>query len=57
LGGDNAASYQLSSNTITINVFNSALNITPVQTLAVSNVQKTYANFQVSTNIAGSFFY
>lgn len=58
LGGDNSASYKLSSNTITINIVNSpALNITPSQTLSVSNAQKTYANFQVSTNLPGSFYY
>lgn len=58
LGGDNAASYQLSSNTITINIVSSPLlNITPTQTLSVSNAQKTYANFQVTTNLPGSFYY
>jgi hypothetical protein len=58
LGGDNAASYQLTSTTITIDIVSSpALNITPSQSLAVSNAQKTYANFQVSTNVPGSFFY
>jgi hypothetical protein len=58
LGGDNAASYQLFSNTIQINLINSPpLNITPTQTLAVVNVQKTYANIQVTTNLLGSFYY
>jgi hypothetical protein len=58
LGGDNAASYQLTSNTITINIVSSpALNATPAQTITVANAQKTYANFQVNTNVPGLFFY
>lgn len=58
LGGDNAASYQLTSTTITINIVSSpALNSTPTQSIAVANAQKTYANFQVTTNVPGLFFY
>jgi hypothetical protein len=58
LGGDNAASYQLFSNTITINIVSSpALNVTPTFSLTVANAQKTYANFQVTTNLPGSLFY
>lgn len=58
LNGDNAASYQLTSNTITINIASSpALNSTPTLSLAVANAQKTYANFQVTTNLPGLFYY
>lgn len=58
LGGDNAASYQLTSSIISINIVSSpALNATPTQSIAVSNAQKTYANFQVTTNVPGLFFY
>jgi hypothetical protein len=58
LGGDNSASYQLSSSTIQINIVSSPpLNITPTQTLTVLDVQKTYAHFQITTNLPGLFYY
>lgn len=58
LGGDNAASYQLSNNFILITIAAApALNITPTQTLTVLDAQKTYARIQVTTNLPGYFYY
>jgi len=57
LGGDNAASYSLSSSYTTINIVSSVSNIAPTFTLSVANVQKTYVNIQMTTNAPGFFFY
>lgn len=58
LGGDNAASYLLSSSTLTINIINlSAQNIAPTFTLSAVNIQKSYSNFLVNINIPGEFYY
>jgi hypothetical protein len=58
LGGDNAASYSLSTSTTTVNIVSSpALNVTPTFTLSVANVQKTYASVCMTTNVPGFFFY
>jgi len=58
LGGDNAASYSLSTLSTTINIVSSpSLNITPSFTLTISNVQKTYVSVCMNTNVAGLFFY
>ena len=58
LGGDNAASYTLSTTKTTITVLSSpSLNQIPTFTLTVANAQKTYANFQLLTNIPGLCFY
>jgi len=58
LGGDNAASYTLSTTKTTINIVSApSLNLTPTFSLLVANAQKTYANFQVITNIPGLCFY
>jgi len=58
LGGDNAASYSLSTSKTTINIIsNSSLILTPTFNLFVANAQKTYANFQIDTNVPGICFY
>jgi hypothetical protein len=58
LGGDNAASYLLSSSTLTINIINlSAQNIAPTFTLSAVNIQKSYTSFLINTNIPGEFYY
>ena len=58
LGGDNSASFTLSQPTTTINIIsNSSLTVAPTFTITPSNVQKTFATFQISTNIPGFFFY
>lgn len=58
LGGDNAASYSLSTSKTTINVVsNPSINLTPTFTLTVANAQKTYTNFKIVTNIPGLCFY
>ena len=58
LGGDNSASYSLSTSSATITILdNPALNQSPTFTLTVANTQKTYANFEIVTNVAGFFFY
>lgn len=58
LGGDNAASYQFISNIIAVNIIsNATLTTAPTQTLTVIDAQKTYARFQVTTNLPGHFYY
>lgn len=58
LGGDNAASYQLTNSLILITIAAApALNVTPTQTLTVLDAQKTYARIQVTTNLPGYFYY
>lgn len=57
LGGDNAASYNFSTSYTTINIVNGAAAISPAFTLIASNVQKTFAAIQITTNVAGFFFY
>lgn len=58
LGGDNAASYSLSTLYTTINVVSQpSLNVTPSFTLSISNVQKTYVSVCFTTNVVGLFFY
>jgi hypothetical protein len=58
LGGDNSASYSLSTSTTTMNIVNNAAaNITPTYTLSIANIQKTYINVKVATNLAGFFYY
>jgi len=58
LGGDNAASYSLSTSKTTINIIsNTSLALSPTFTLSVANAQKTYANFQITTNIPGICYY
>ena len=58
LGGDNSASYSLSTTTTAITISDlPALNVSPTFTLTVANTQKTYANFEIVTNVPGFFFY
>ena len=58
LGGDNSASYAFSQPTTTINIVsNASLTLAPTFSITPSNVQKTFATMQITTNIAGFFFY
>lgn len=57
LGGDNAASYNFSTSYTTINIVSAAIAASPTFSLVASNVQKTFAAIQITTNVAGFFFY
>jgi hypothetical protein len=57
LGGDNAASYNFSTSYTTINIVSAAVAASPTFSLVASNVQKTFAAIQITTNVVGFFFY
>lgn len=58
IGGDNAASYTFSTPYTTINIVNVAnAAVTPAFSIYASNVQKTFAAMQVTTNVPGFFYY
>ena len=58
LGGDNSASFALSQPTTTITIAsNATLTSDPTFTMTATNVQKTFAAFQIDTNVPGFFYY
>ncbi len=58
LGGTNYQSYSLTNTQITVNVIaNTSTNISPSFNLFTKNLQKTYAGFEVTPNIAGQIYY
>jgi hypothetical protein len=58
IGGDNAASYTFSTPYTTINIVNQVnAAVMPSFSLLASNVQKTFAAIQVTTNLPGFFYY
>jgi hypothetical protein len=58
LGGDNAASYNFSTSSTTVTVAAAPLlNVPPTFSITASNVQKTFAAIQLTTNVAGFFYY
>lgn len=58
LGGDNAASYKFNPNYTTVNIVsNPSLNVVPSFSITPSNIQKTFAAIQITTNSPGYFYY
>ena len=58
IGGDNAASYTFSNSYTTINIVNAvSAAVIPSFSIVASNVQKTFAAIQVTTNLPGFFYY
>lgn len=57
IGGDNAASYTFSTSYTTINIVNISSPVTPNFSIVASNVQKTFAAIQITTNVPGFFYY